>query len=394
MRVTFLIGNGFDINAGLDTRYEDFIKYYHAQPSENNIIDIFKNNLKTDLNKWSDFETTLGKETINPPIDTVDAYNTCVEDFEINLAAYLKLQESRINFEIVGDEIAECMRAALNNFYVRGISKKDQQTLKNNHASHWLSDCIFEFISFNYTNVLDRCIAIAKSKGPLNSRGNVNNPTHPFTDSIGDEVLHIHGTTDEGLILGVNDESQISNTKLLESTKFKHSAIKPIINSNFGSLIDEQAIQVINNSNVICVYGTSLGITDRLWWNSILIWLKSNAHNSLIIFPFVENLRLVLPGNVINKIADIKDQFFNSADATEEEIQQTKDQIFVSIKQVLFDFDTIKVKSSYMSALIKYSQEMSNDELYAVYNYNQQISDVQENNEHSRELVRLSIPMN
>ena len=26
-RITFFIGNGFDINVGLDTRYSDFYKY-------------------------------------------------------------------------------------------------------------------------------------------------------------------------------------------------------------------------------------------------------------------------------------------------------------------------------------------------------------------------------
>lgn len=26
--ITFLIGNGFDINVGLDTRYSDFYKYH------------------------------------------------------------------------------------------------------------------------------------------------------------------------------------------------------------------------------------------------------------------------------------------------------------------------------------------------------------------------------
>ncbi len=28
IRVTFLIGNGFDLNLGLDTRYEDFYPHY------------------------------------------------------------------------------------------------------------------------------------------------------------------------------------------------------------------------------------------------------------------------------------------------------------------------------------------------------------------------------
>ena len=33
-RITFFIGNGFDINVGLDTRYKDFYKYYIAENPE------------------------------------------------------------------------------------------------------------------------------------------------------------------------------------------------------------------------------------------------------------------------------------------------------------------------------------------------------------------------
>ena len=44
MDVVFLLGNGFDINIGMKTRYCDFYDYYFKQISLNNIIKTFKNN--------------------------------------------------------------------------------------------------------------------------------------------------------------------------------------------------------------------------------------------------------------------------------------------------------------------------------------------------------------
>ena len=43
MDVVFLLGNGFDINIGMKTRYCDFYDYYFKQISLNDIIKTFKN---------------------------------------------------------------------------------------------------------------------------------------------------------------------------------------------------------------------------------------------------------------------------------------------------------------------------------------------------------------
>ena len=46
MNVTFLIGNGFDINLGLRMKYTDFIEIYREiQPQDNEIIKKFKGNI-------------------------------------------------------------------------------------------------------------------------------------------------------------------------------------------------------------------------------------------------------------------------------------------------------------------------------------------------------------
>lgn len=38
MNITFLIGNGFDINLGLNTRYSDFYPYFVEKSTETNMI--------------------------------------------------------------------------------------------------------------------------------------------------------------------------------------------------------------------------------------------------------------------------------------------------------------------------------------------------------------------
>ncbi len=43
MNTLFFIGNGFDINLGLPTRYRDFYRYYIGRPAfyDNNAISVF-----------------------------------------------------------------------------------------------------------------------------------------------------------------------------------------------------------------------------------------------------------------------------------------------------------------------------------------------------------------
>ena len=78
MIITFLVGNGFDVNLGLKTRYCDFYKYYVNTDSSNKplAIERFKreidNFIKKERNKtdndfidWRDLEIALGKWTAN-----------------------------------------------------------------------------------------------------------------------------------------------------------------------------------------------------------------------------------------------------------------------------------------------------------------------------------------
>ena len=69
MRTVYLIGNGFDINLGLPTKYTDFYRYYLGLDRSNDSKNVSK--LKEHLSQclsskekyWSDLEEAMGRYT-------------------------------------------------------------------------------------------------------------------------------------------------------------------------------------------------------------------------------------------------------------------------------------------------------------------------------------------
>ena len=85
------------------------------------------------------------------------------------------------------------------------------------------------------------------------------------------------------MILGVNDSSQIKNEELKNVREITRAIVKNEANINAGTLRDRRTQQLINTSDIICVYGMSIGITDKIWWETIVDRLKSSDAR-LIIF--------------------------------------------------------------------------------------------------------------
>lgn len=74
----------------------------------------------------------------------------------------------------------------------------------------------YSFITFNYTNVLDRIIGLYDEKTAIITKHQ--GQEFMRSNKIG-QIIHIHGTTDEEMILGVNDAEQIGND-LLKKMEF------------------------------------------------------------------------------------------------------------------------------------------------------------------------------
>lgn len=96
MNILFLIGNGFDLNLGLKTRYSEFYEYYKSINSQSDSINTLKENISTNLENWSDLELALGSYTDN--IRSREEFDEIFEDIGDKLADYLQQEENKFDY--------------------------------------------------------------------------------------------------------------------------------------------------------------------------------------------------------------------------------------------------------------------------------------------------------
>ena len=141
MEITFLLGNGFDIQCGLKTSYIDFYKYilkkkYSINLTKeidkelalkiDNIIysEIYKS--KDNIENWADLELQLGvftkrlKKRLNEPDQDVQKIaNRFLDDFEIlleDLNDYLKSIQIQDDVKIKED-FSDVLYTTMNDFF-------------------------------------------------------------------------------------------------------------------------------------------------------------------------------------------------------------------------------------------------------------------------------------
>lgn len=282
MNITFLIGNGFDIAAGLDTSYTSFYRWYFEQPSEKEHIREFKEMIREDIENggeyWSDFEVGLGKYTEKFSSETVGNYLDCFDDAQQSIVLYLDNLCKELEYCSDKDTI-KALKSAIATYYV-GINPAEARTIRQLLDADQVNNSEIHFISFNYTDILDRYVKMI-SENCLQTwkygNGDRFLKVHP-------SVIHVHGFSNNYPILGVNDKSQVANQALLKEMNFSDILIKPKSVASLGQLWHEQAETTIGQSQIICIYGMSLGATDAKWWRQLIEWLKANNNRHIIIF--------------------------------------------------------------------------------------------------------------
>ena len=78
------------------------------------------------------------------------------------------------------------------------------------------------------------------------------------------DIIHVHGFTDHDMIMGVNDIEQIKNKSFSEDIDITEEIVKPLQNQIIRMNFDNNAVRIINGSDIICVYGMSIGSTDKI----------------------------------------------------------------------------------------------------------------------------------
>lgn len=357
MNITFLLGNGFDIGLGLKTSYENFYtQYCKPLSTDNENIKAFKTTIKNrkldekrEVVDWSDFEKAFGQHSAFFTIDEKRNYIERFEDFVVRFNAYLEDEEEHADFSNT-KLIAETMHTAVTSYF--HIRRADKDAIQNiyNAADN---QRIYNFISFNYTKTVDQSAQILKQHLKSDNYRNVGN------------ILHIHGFIDENMIMGVNDMTQITNETFANDEEIVREIVKPRQNADVRANYEKQVIDTINKSNIICVYGMSIGETDKKWWAQIAEWLTKNPKRALVIlkhdkkydkkFPFTQN-RFIDP--VIDKFLELSDQPNN--------IQTNiRSQIFVGMNHDVFAMDLRKeTLREQIDASIKRVRELENEQYF------------------------------
>ena len=228
-----IIGNGFDLDLGIKTKYIDFANseywpFKERSSIEENTLPFFLNSHKNKVETWFDLEELLAIFARDNSILSKEKINDTMRDFEIlkkKLKEYLEKQE-----DVFFEEM-----------------KENTQTKKMSHSilQVFLRMQGRKIYTFNYTNTQK----IAKN----------------LILGFKDNVTHIHGSIKENnIILGTGDQRDIPDPFF----QFYKSA-SPNYSSN--NLVED-----LNNADEIYIFGHSLGRNDHDYFSDFFKMASSN----------------------------------------------------------------------------------------------------------------------
>ena len=256
MKVTFILGNGFDINIGLDTRYKDFYHYFSVQHSmkimeplkHEKLMHMIKK--ENDIN-WADLELLFASK-IRYFESFIELKNEKIY-LENALRKYLEGEQNRVTTNDT-EELRNDWNKIVD-YYCRYSDKCNQYEVS--------------FLTLNYTNVIDKMICAI---GNENSNYSIKYNT----------PMHLHGELDD-LIFGVGDKTQYDNSANYNGDELEKIMLKPILNNSIRSEKIEAINETIQTSDLIVIFGASLGSTDKIWWEKVVNWLNKNNNGKLLV---------------------------------------------------------------------------------------------------------------
>lgn len=271
MNVAFLLGNGFDLQLGLRTKYEHFYEYYRQRPSTNELTAHLKDHINDYLEgkknrlpdvNWEDLEMALGKYT--KELKSYEELKTIYLDINKELMEYLRRQERQF---IRDEKICGKLRVDFSQ-PERYLSINE----KRRYSGLIDGDTGLFVLSLNYTKC---CETIYEKNGPTaNASGR---------GTKWGEIAHIHGDLAmQNVLMGVNDTSQIANEDIREDVRVKRMLVKPSTNDMLDNQRRTHLMSLLTNARVIVLYGASLGDSDLMWRAKLRDLLKAEKCYFLI----------------------------------------------------------------------------------------------------------------
>jgi hypothetical protein len=353
MEILYLIGNGFDINAGLHTKSSGIIKAYKEsldsrikQTSLKQGIRMLHDAMDEDdkkgnfYRKWSSFEKTLGEFTdcLESADDPVRCFNEAFDDSRDFIGDAIKKENERA-------ESIDFNHEMLQAFWNGAVSCLEDKLVPRDRRQ--LETCLahdhnraIRFLTFNYTCLLDRLIGAANKDENIDKTVVINNSR--YSRQLFDPI-HVHGSLDDssGILIGVDNASQIAGKTCAASDIVLNKFVKPTLNNRVGMLRDENAFGLIDRADVVCIYGMSIGETDSTWWKRVADHVANpNASCMLVIGQRrPKGTSPYAPESLPDRTDEIKERFCEVAGLGEDSRDLLSSRTVVSFGSEAFSMD-------------------------------------------------------
>lgn len=359
MNITFLVGNGFDLNLGLKTKYEDFLhtyteknEYANQYVINDDALSIFRSDILKNFDEWSSAEEAFGQYTAKfaNRKRNADEFSECHEDFCSRLAEYLNDQQKSFDIESQKENIAKEFAASISFDNLVNNFRENQRQQLQNSAKSIGGAYNYNFINFNYTITLDKFVDFVRENSDILGMRTLGGTG--YKNRMG-EIIHVHGYTDRDMVLGVNDTSQIISLELFNGygDEFLNQFIKQKTNEMNEENVDVKTHELLKKSDLIYIYGMSTGKTDALWWQRIIqIMLnRKNVHTIIHCFDRPSNLLIRRKIQTFDKHKKL--EFLSYSDISEDKKDDIMNRIHIDGNNIFAALKDMAVNTSIDSSV-------------------------------------------
>ena len=326
--ILFIIGNGFDLGLNMKTRYEDVYATYITTPSKSDTITAFKNALPKEApyEKWSDFE--MGMAEYSKTLSSEDELIECVRDFKSHMVKHLQNENKKMLSVVCNPDYFDGLVKELNRSFREFYDCFSSNIIRQLDLIVDTASLFYpRIITFNYTTVLDVLLHMGAQVG----------------HRIVEEPLHIHGTLNRDIVLGVDNIEQLQDENYSISNKGSRAFIKTFFNQEYDINRVFEARKMISDSRIICTYGFSMGESDKTWVSSLVDWIKENPDHHLIVYQYekTEYHRYNFD-EIMDAEEQKKEALFRKLNLTDRKLM---DQIHIPVGYDIFNFTFQKTTS-------------------------------------------------
>ena len=312
MRYAIMIGNGFDIGLGLKTAYSDFIDEYknspvmHSEGSDEGkrAEGILKEQIRREPQTWADAEKAFAELRFSEMFKGCENVRRSILDvfasFTAALNNYLAKQEYSRELNGASSDVAKLFFQHMMQSVFMGMPERlREEELKRvggiNRMQQVLNYC--SFINFNYTGTFDKLIG-TKTDGLLTKSGHYSFGKRTFSVEmlnrqslfILERLVHVHGSNKaRNSIFGVSDSRQITDVVAREMAETIGFLVKDCTDREKAVGNYDLAVDILNNSDRVILFGLSIGDSDKYWWRLLMERVRKIKDFRVFVFPYSKN---------------------------------------------------------------------------------------------------------